>query len=81
MRKEKLPTIRRIGFSLLLLGAGYILGSNGTFQLATSVAQPPLNADIDDNNQAVDLANETVQQIQGANATMGQAMESLRIEG
>ncbi|HCS53955.1 hypothetical protein [Rubinisphaera sp.] len=80
MRKEKLQAIRRIGFSLLLLGVGYLLGSNGTFQLATSVAQPPLNTD-DDSNQAVDLANETVKQIQVANATLGQAMESLRLEG
>jgi len=80
MRVMSQAMVQRLVCSLALVGVGYFLGTSDVLQPAHTSAQPP-SANEDEQNQAVPLANETVQQIQMASEALTQAMETLRLEG
>ncbi|MCG6154760.1 hypothetical protein [Rubinisphaera margarita] len=72
--------VQRLVCSLALVGIGYFLGTSDILQPSHTAAQPP-STNEDEQNQAIPLANETVQQIQMASEALTQAMETLRLEG
>ncbi|MCA8987308.1 MAG: hypothetical protein KDA78_06690 [Planctomycetaceae bacterium] len=81
MQNSFASRITRIGLALLLIGCGYGLGKWDPTWTSSSHAQPPADPDRNDGSQTVDLAKETVQQIQIANDSLALAMEALRLEG
>ncbi len=80
MRVMSQAMVQRLVCSLALVGVGYFLGTSDVLQPSHTSAQPP-SANEDEQNQAIPLANETVQQIQMASEVLTQAMETLRLEG